>query len=131
MAYRNRRTSVMALKRANKKKKKKPMDDINKAFTAAKLNDVAALKSYQKDYCFDVNMQNSSGMTLLHLAASTLSEKTVDWLLSQPNIDPTLLDDFNRTAVTVAFECWDELADNLINKLNPHCYPWLYDSRDI
>lgn len=106
------------------------MDDINDVFTAAKLNDVVALADLQLDIHFDVNMQDDSGLTLLHHAASTLAGDAVEWLLKQPNIDATLLDNFNRTAVTVAFENFDELADDLINKLNPHCYPWLYQSND-
>lgn len=129
----SRRIKRIISKQSNfreKRKEKHVMDDINDVFTAAKLNDVVALADLQLDIHFDVNMQDDSGLTLLHHAASTLAGDAVEWLLKQPNIDATLLDNFNRTAVTVAFENFDELADDLINKLNPHCYPWLYQSND-
>lgn len=97
---------------------------VTNIFTAAESNDVAALKLALQHY--DVNERDESDMTPLHYAASTLSNETIDLLLSCPGIDATLVDKFGRSAATVAFECWDALADQVINKLNPHCYPWLY-----
>ena len=64
-------------------------------------------------------------MTPLHYAASTLSNHTIDALLAHPQIDATLADDFGRSAASVAYDCWNVLSDRIVNKLNPHCYPWL------
>ena len=43
-------------------------------------------------------------------------------------IDASIADDFGRSAATVAYECWNDLADRVVEKLNPHCYPWLYET---
>ncbi len=98
--------------------------DVPNIFFAAENNDVPALERALEYY--DVNERDESGMTPLHYAASTLSINTVDRLLAHPNIDATLCDDFGRSAATVAFQCWNMLSDRVVDKLNPHCYPWLY-----
>lgn len=98
--------------------------DVPNIFSAAENNDVAALELALDHY--DVNARDASGMTPLHYAASTLSAQAIERLLAHPNIDPSIADDFGRSAATLAFECWGELADNILDKLNPHCYPWLY-----
>lgn len=102
--------------------------DVPNIFTAAENNDVNALKIALQHY--DVNEQDESGLTPLHYAASTLSNRAIDLLLSQPGIDATIADDFGRSAATVAYECWNDLADSIVEKLNPHCYPWLYEEPD-
>jgi Ankyrin repeats (3 copies) len=99
--------------------------EVPNIFTAAENDDVNALKIALQHY--DVNEQDESGLTPLHYAASTLSNRAIDLLLSQPGIDATIADDFGRSAATVAFESWNDLADNVVEKLNPHCYPWLYE----
>jgi hypothetical protein len=98
--------------------------DIPNIFQAAENNNLRALELALAHY--DVNVQDENGMTPLHYAASTLSARAIDRLLAQPGIDATLADRFGRSAVTVAFECWNDLAANIMDKLNPHCYPWLY-----
>jgi hypothetical protein len=49
--------------------------------------------------------------------------------LEHPDIDATLSDNFGRSAAMVAFECWNQLSDTVVDKLNPHCYPWLYSEQ--
>ncbi|MCU7839803.1 MAG: ankyrin repeat domain-containing protein [Candidatus Thiodiazotropha sp. (ex Troendleina suluensis)] len=100
--------------------------DVPNIFSAAENNDVKALDLALEFY--DVNQQDVIGMTPLHYAASTLSNQTIDRLLAHPDIDATLCDEFGRSAATVAYECWNMLADQVIDKLNPHCYPWLHPS---
>lgn len=97
--------------------------EVPNIFSAAENNDVKALDLAMQFY--SVNEQDAIGMTPLHYAASTLSNQAIDKLLAHPDIDATLADDFGRSAATVAFECWGELADKIVDKLNPHCYPWL------
>lgn len=75
--------------------------EVPNIFTAAENNDVNALQIALQHY--DVNEQDESGLTPLHYAASTLSNRAIDLLLSQPGIDATLADDFGRSAATVAF----------------------------
>ncbi len=99
--------------------------DVPNIFSAAENDDVNALEIALDFY--DVNEPDAIGMRPLHYAASTLSARTRDKLLNHPDIDPTLADDFGRSASTVAIECWGALADNFVNKLNPYCYPWLYE----
>lgn len=94
-------------------------------FEAAENGDVPALDIALEHY--DVNERDDSDMTPLHYAASTMSARAIDRLLAHPDIDATLTDKFGRSAATVAFECWRELSDRIVEKLNPHCYPWLYD----
>ncbi|MES9972515.1 MAG: ankyrin repeat domain-containing protein [Candidatus Thiodiazotropha sp.] len=98
--------------------------EVPNIFTAAENNDVEALNLALEYY--DVNERDESGMTPLHYAASTLSNRTIDRLLAHPDIDATLADDFGRSAATVAFECWGALSDRVVDKLNPHCYPWMF-----
>lgn len=98
--------------------------EVPNIFAAAENNDVKALEVALQYY--DVNEQDVSGLTPLHYAASTLANRTIDRLLSEPNIDATLCDNFGRSAATVAFECWAGLSTKVVDKLNPHCYPWLY-----
>ncbi len=100
--------------------------DIPNIFSAAENNDVAALELALEHY--DVNEQDESGLTPLHYAASTLSTRTRDRLLAHPDIDASIADDFGRTAATVAYECWGDLAETYIDQLNPFCYPWLYEA---
>ncbi len=71
-----------------------------------------------------MNAQDASGMTSLHYAASTLSNRTIDRLLAHPDIDEGIADDFGRSAATVAFECWKELSGRVVDKLNSYYYPW-------
>ncbi len=97
-------------------------------FLAAENNDLQALEVALEYY--DVNARDECEMTPLHYAASTLSNLTIDRLLAHPDIDATLSDKFGRTAATVAHECWNHLSDHFVDKLNPHCYPWLYESSD-
>ena len=92
-------------------------------FSAAENNDVKALNLALEFY--DVNQQDTIGMTPLHYAASTLSQHTIDRLLAHTDIDATITDQFGRSAATLAYECWNILADGVVNKLNPYCYPWL------
>ena len=92
-------------------------------FSAAERNDVKALELALEFY--DVNEQDETGMTPLHYAASTLSNNTIDKLLAHPQIDATICDEFGRSAATVAYECWGPLSDRIVDKLNPHCYPFL------
>ena len=99
--------------------------EVPNIFAAAEANDVKALDLALKFY--DVNERDETGMTPLHYAASTLSNRTIDRLLAHPHIDATLADQFGRSAATVAFECWNSLSDHVVDKLNPHCYPWLFD----
>lgn len=96
---------------------------VTNIFAAAESDDVAALELALQHY--DVNERDESGMTPLHYAASTLSHQTINRLLQHPDIDATLADKFGRSAATVAFECWGELSDEVVNELNQHCYPWL------
>lgn len=100
--------------------------DVPNIFSAAENNDVNALQLALEFY--DVNEQDVIGMTPLHYAASTLSNQAIDVLLAHPDIDASISDDFGRSAATVAFECWNMLSDRIVDKLNPHCYPWLYES---
>ena len=93
-------------------------------FQAAASNDVRALKVALKHY--DINSTDEIGMTPLHYAASTLSHKTVDYLLNA-ECDATLADKFERTAATLAYECLENLSTDMVNKLKPHCFPWLYE----
>jgi|GEM_PF-1269333 len=99
--------------------------EVPNIFTAAEEDNVRALKLALQYY--DVNEQDTSGLTALHYAASTLANRAIDTLLDHPDIDATIADDFGRSAVTVAYECWGDLSDNIVGKLNPHCYPWLYE----
>ena len=101
--------------------------EVPNIFSAAENNDVRALERALEYY--DVNEPDESGMTPLHYAASTLSSRTIDRLLAHPDIDASLSDDFGRSAATVAFECWNLLSDTIVDKLNPHCYPWLYPEK--
>ncbi|GJM05884.1 MAG: hypothetical protein DHS20C09_18800 [marine bacterium B5-7] len=94
-------------------------------FVAAENNDVSALKIALRHA--NVNAQDEIGMTPLHYAASTMSEEAIDVLLDAQDIDPTLADKFGRSAASLAFECWNILALDLVNKLKPHCYPWLFE----
>jgi ankyrin repeat protein len=94
-------------------------------FSAAENNDVKALELALTFY--NVNEPDVVGMTPLHYAASTLSNLTIDRLLAHPELDATLCDQFGRSAATVAYECWNELSDRVVDKLNLHCYPWLYE----
>lgn len=100
--------------------------EIPNIFTAAETDDIKAL-DIALQY-FDVNERDESGLTPLHYAASTLAIHAIDRLLNHPDIDATIADDFGRTAATVAYECWKDLADDIVEKLNPHCYPWLYET---
>lgn len=102
--------------------------DVPNIFSAAENNDVRALELALEYY--DVNERDECDMTPLHYAASTLSSRTIDRLLAHPDIDATLADKFGRSAATVAFECWNLLSDNIVDKLNPHCYPWLFPNSD-
>lgn len=102
--------------------------DVPNIFTAAMNNDVASLEIALAHY--SVNERDAIGMTPLHYAASTLSFDTVDRLLKQPGIDATLADKFARSAATVAFQNFGDLADKMIEKLDHHCYPWLYETPD-
>ncbi len=97
--------------------------DIPNIFSAAENNDVNALTLALEYY--DVNEQDVIGMTPLHYAASTLSNQTIDTLLAHPDIDATIADQYGRSAATVAFECWNDLADRVVDKLNEHCYGWI------
>ena len=97
--------------------------DVPNIFSAAENNDVKALNLALEFY--DINEQDAIGMTPLHYAASTLSNQTIDRLLAHPDIDATITDQFGRSAATVAFECWNILSDKVVDKLNPHCYPWI------
>lgn len=95
--------------------------DVPNIFDAAELNDVKKLQVALEYY--DVNERDPSGLTPLHYAASTLANDAIDLLLSQPNIDATLRDNFGRTASFVAIESWDYLGTETADKLYPHCYP--------
>ena len=97
--------------------------NIPNIFTAAESNDVAALDLALTFY--DVNERDAIGMTPLHYAASTRALRAINRLLEHPNIDATLADQFGRSAATVAFQCWAELSDDIVDRLNPVCYPWL------
>lgn len=99
--------------------------EIPNIFTAAEYNDVNALSLALQYY--DVNERDPIGMTPLHYAASTLSNRTIDALLAHPQIDATLADTYGRSAATVAYECWNLLSDRIVDKLNPHCYPWILE----
>ena len=100
--------------------------EVPNIFSAAENDDVKALEIALQHY--DVNEQDESGLTPLHYAASTLSNRAIDRLLNEPGIDATIADDFGRSAATVAYECWNDLADRVVEKLNPHCYPWIYET---
>lgn len=102
--------------------------DVPNIFSAAENNDVNALEIALQHY--DVNEQDESGLTALHYAASTLANRAIERLLREPGIDASIADDFGRSAATVAYECWNDLSDNIVEKLNPHCYPWLYETPD-
>jgi ankyrin repeat protein len=97
--------------------------NIPNIFSAAENNDVPALDLALTFY--DVNERDSIGMTPLHYAASTRANRAIDRLLEHPDLDATLADQFGRSAATVAFECWAELSDDIVDKLNRVCYPWL------
>ena len=97
--------------------------DIPNIFTAAENNDIDAL--YIAMQYYSVNELDPVGMTPLHYAASTLANRTIDALLAHPQIDATLADAYGRSAATVAYECWNLLSDQIVEKLNPHCYPWV------
>lgn len=99
--------------------------DVPNIFAAAESNNVKALELALEFY--NVNEQDAIGMTALHYAASTLSNQTIDRLLAHPEIDATIADDFGRSAATVSYECWNDLSSRMVEKLDPHCYPWLYD----
>lgn len=101
--------------------------DVPNIFSAAEGNDVKALERALEYY--DVNERDEIGMTPLHYAASTLSNLTIQRLLAHSEIDATIADQFGRSAATVAFECWAELSETIVERLNPHCYPWLYADR--
>ncbi len=98
--------------------------EVPNIFKAAENNDVKALEIALQHY--DVNEQDESGLTALHYAASTLANHAIDRLLNEPGIDASIADNFGRSAATVAYESWNDLADSVVEKLNPHCYPWLY-----
>ena len=100
--------------------------EVPNIFSAAENDDVKALDIALQHY--DVNEQDESGLTALHYAASTLANRAIDRLLNEPGIDATIADDFGRSAATVAYESWNDLADRVVEKLNPHCYPWLYET---
>ena len=97
--------------------------DIPNIFTAAENNDVKALDLALTFY--DVNERDAIGMTPLHYAASTLANLAITRLLAHPGIDATLADQFGRSAATVAYECWADLSDTIVDRLNPRCYPWI------
>jgi len=100
--------------------------DVPNIFYAAESNDVASLKIALEFY--DVNSRDSVGMTPLHYASSTLALDTINTLLQHPKINATLSDNFGRSAASLAFECCGDFADDVLEKLNPHCYPWLYET---
>lgn len=102
--------------------------EVPNIFSAAENNDVKALDLALEFY--DVNEQDATGMTPLHYAASTLSNLAVERLLAHPDIDASIADDFGRSAATVAFECWGALSDSMVDRLLPHCYPWLYEETE-
>lgn len=102
--------------------------EVPNIFSAAENNDVRALELALEYY--DVNERDECDMTPLHYAASTLSNLTINRLLAHPDIDATLADKYGRSAATVAFECWNLLSDQIVDKLNVHCYPWLYSDPD-
>ncbi|MGE4069850.1 MAG: ankyrin repeat domain-containing protein [Lysobacterales bacterium] len=113
----------MAMPKSKAHAERVPPPNIPNIFSAAESNDVRALDLALTFY--DVNERDAIGMTPLHYAASTRATRTIDRLLSQPGIDATLADQFGRSAATVAFECWAELSDDIVDKLTPLCYPWL------
>lgn len=115
----------MANSRANTVRKDDNLGkDVPDIFYAAESNDVASLKLALQFY--EVNARDAIGMTPLHYAASSLAVDTIEILLQQPDIDPTLADTFGRSAASLAFECCGDFADEVLEKLNPYCYPWLY-----
>ena len=71
-------------------------EDIAKAFLLASINNAAELE--EKLDHIPINTQDENGMTLLHHAAISLSQDTVSLLLSREGIDPTIQDNFDRSA---------------------------------
>ena len=118
----------MAMPEPRSSARREAPPDIPNIFTAAENNDVKALSLALTFY--DVNERDAIGMTPLHYAASTRANRAIDLLLEHPGIDATLADQFRRSAATVAFECWAELSDDVVDKLNRVCYPWLTNSLD-
>lgn len=98
-------------------------------FSMAEQGDIAGLEAALRDA--DVNAKDEFGMTPLHYAAASLNMEAVELLLAQRDVDATVSDKFGRTAASIAVEGWDELSDEIVNKLNPHCYPWLFTTKDI
>ena len=90
-------------------------------FNAAKSDRVYDLASALKEN--DPNLQDHNGLTLLHYAAANLAFGTVDLLLSQEKIDPTLPDRFGRTADVMPLLVFRSLGEEMANKLRPHCHP--------
>lgn len=113
----------MAMPKPRASTRREAPPNIPNIFNAAENNDVAALNLALTFY--DVNERDAVGMTPLHYAASTRANRAIDHLLAHPGIDATIADQFGRSAATVAFECWAELSDDIVDKLNPFCYPWL------
>jgi ankyrin repeat protein len=113
----------MAMPKPRSSEHREAPPNIPNIFTAAESNDARALSLALTFY--DVNERDAIGMTPLHYAASTRANRAIDLLLARPDIDATIADQFGRSAATVAFECWAELSDDIVDKLNPVCYPWL------
>lgn len=101
----------------------------DKFFHAARTNNVEALK-LALPHIKNVNVLDKGGATALHRAAAALAVDAVDLLLKTDGIDATKVDRSGRTAAGTACAVWSVLADDLIQKLSPHCYPKLYEEQE-
>jgi hypothetical protein len=84
-------------------------------FEAAATNNLESLEVALKYY--DPNVQDALGMTALHAAATGLSQEAADRLLAA-GTDPSIRDNFGRTAGWLAFEVWRAKGLPMADKLS-------------
>lgn len=93
-------------------------------FDAAARDDIDALEIALQH--FDVNSQDANLMTPLHHAAGRHSERAVDRILKEKNLDATKKDRFGRNASDVVLEVFGERGAPLAQRLHPYCYPEVF-----
>lgn len=92
-------------------------------FEAARRDDVKGLRSAMPYW--DINAQDDDGLTMLHHAALGFAFNAVEFLMAQSGIDPTIVDDYDRTASYIGYEVHGpcEMVCLMSDRLGLYCYP--------